>query len=295
MKGKRRDVRILFMMLCITMLLLSTVTYAWFTERNTPKVNNLELTTGTSGSLLVADDTGNGPGKYDNVLDLMQAVGADTMSKAVLNPVTTNDGVSFYSPIYKGNTVTGVKKITDVNKLTSVYVYVKSFYLKAGPDPKFGKSDKITTTDKVYDVFLAGHDNLSQTEGTYVTATKNQTINAGDTAANSMRISFEFEDGTIIIYEPNADAFNVDDKRAVDNVKNQYGTYVTLKQSQNGKFIGSPNDLDSPVLFTIKEGEDLKVTMRIWIEGTDLDCTNSIALDEIMARFQFAATDQILK
>lgn len=295
MKEKRRDVRILIIMLCITILLLSTVTFAWFTERNTPKVNNLELTAGTSGSLLVADDTGNGPGQYDNVLDLRQAVGADVMSKMVLNPVTTNDGVSFYSPVYKGNTVTGVKKITDVSKLTSVYVYEKSFYLKAGPDPKFGTSDKITTTDKLYDVFLAGHDNLSQTEGTYVTTTKNQTLNAGDTAANSMRISFELEGGTIIIYEPNADASNVDDKRAVDNVKNQYGTYVTLKQSKNGKFIGSPNDLDSPVLFTIKEGEDLKVTMRIWIEGTDLDCTNSIALDEIMARFQFAAADQVLK
>ncbi len=295
MKEKRKDIRYLIMVLCCTFALLSTVTFAWFSESNTPKVNNLELIAGTSGSLLVADDMGNGPGKYDNILDLSQAIGADEMNSVVLNPVTTKDGVSFYSPLYKGNTVTGVKLITDTQKLTSFYIYETSFYLKAGPNPNLGTSDKITTKGKLYDVFLAGHGSVSQTEGTYVTASKGHTMNTGDTAANSLRVSFELEDGTIIIYEPNADAMNVDNKRATDNVDNQYGTYITFKQSQSGKFMESPNDLDSPVLFTVKEGEDVKVIMRVWIEGTDLDCTNSIALDQIMARFQFMSADQILQ
>lgn len=33
------------------------------------------------------------------------------------------------------------------------------------------------------------------------------------------------------------------------------------------------------------------VTMLIWIEGTDDDCTNSIQLDEIVGNIQFTSKD----
>lgn len=99
----------------------------------------------------------------------------------------------------------------------------------------------------------------------------------------------------MIILEPNADATNTDTKRAEDGVKNQYGSYATLKQSKDGHFIvsGLSNSYESPVLFTITEGQDVKVTMKVWIEGTDVDCTNSIVLDEIIARFQFMSADVV--
>lgn len=295
MKGqtkKHRDIRKLIMTICVMVLLLSTATFAWFSESNTPRVTNLALMAGASGSLLIADDTGNGPGTYGEILDLSMAVGADQMDDAILNPVTTKDGISFYSPLYTGNVVTGVKQITDAQKLSSRYVYEKTFYLKAGPNPNLG-GNVVTTEGKLYNVYLAGHTGTSQTEGTHVTAAQTKTRTTNDTAANSMRISFQLEDGTMIIYEPNADASNADTKRAEDGVKNQYGTYTTLKQSKDGHFIDSTNSYDSPVLFTIKEGQDVKVTMRVWIEGTDLDCTNSIVLDEIMARFQFMSADVV--
>ena len=160
-------------------------------------------------------------------------------------------------------------------------MYEKSFYLKAGPNPKNG-GGVITTEGKLYNVYLAGRAGTSQTEGTYVTAAPDVNGGTNDTAANSMRISFELEDGTMVILEPNADASNAHTKRAEDGVKNQYGTYTTLQQSKDGHFIGAANSYESPVLFTIKEGQDVKVTMKVWIEGTDVDCTNSIVLDEIM-------------
>lgn len=291
-KKKKIDIRKGVMIICVTILLLSTATFAWFSESNTPKMNNLALMAGASGSLLIADDTGNGPGKYDETLDLSLATGANLMDDAILNPVTTKDGISFYSPLYTGNAVTGVKQITDEQKLSSRYVYEKSFYLKAGPNPKNG-GGVITTEGKLYNVYLAGRAGTSQTEGTYVTAAPDVNGGTNDTAANSMRISFELEDGTMVILEPNADASNADTKRAEDGVKNQYGTYTTLQQSKDGHFIGAANSYESPVLFTIKEGQDVKVTMKVWIEGTDVDCTNSIVLDEIMARFQFMSADVV--
>lgn len=293
-KRKKVDVRKGIIIICVTILLLSTATFAWFSESNTPKMNNLALMAGASGSLLIADDTGNGPGAYGEALDLSQALGANLMNDAILNPVTTKDGSSFYSPLYTGNAVTGVKQITDAQKLTSRYVFEKSFYLKAGPNPKNGGS-LIATEGKLYNIYLAGRAGTSQTEGTYVTVVPDAQRGTSDTAANSMRISFELEDGTKIILEPNADAANADTKRAEDGVKNQYGTYATLKQSKDGHFIvsGLSNSYESPVLFTIKEGQDVKVTMKVWIEGTDKDCTNSIVLDEIIARFQFMSADVV--
>ena len=76
-------------------------------------------------------------------------------------------------------------------------------------------------------------------------------------------------------------------------MRNEYGQYATFKQYKDGKFINSGNGDDSATLFTIEEGKDVKVTMRVWIEGTDLDCTDSIALDKITAMFEFMSADAV--
>lgn len=70
-----------------------------------------------------------------------------------------------------------------------------------------------------------------------------------------------------------------------------YGNYKTLKQpSPGGEFADGENG-NSETLFTIREEEDVLVTMLIWIEGTDDDCTNSIQLDEIVGNIQFTSKD----
>lgn len=44
-------------------------------------------------------------------------------------------------------------------------------------------------------------------------------------------------------------------------------------------------------LFEIEEEQDVKVTMRVWMEGTDEDCTNSNELDEIIGNIQFISSE----
>lgn len=289
----KRDIRQIIMMFSITLAVLSTATYAWFKVSNTPKVLDLALMAGAAGRLQVADDLGNGPGEYGDILDLREATGAEAMAEAILNPVTTKDGIDFYAPLYTGKAVTGVKLLEDNEERRSRYVYEKTFYLKASPNPNMPNSDLIVTAGKLYDIFLIGPAQNNQIRGTYVYQSpdaEGSTV-AGDTAANAIRISFETEDGELVIYEPNADVSNQDTNRAEDQVKDEYGNYVTVSQAENGIFINSDNGNNSPVLFTIEEGVDVKVTMRVWIEGTDLDCTNSIALDEISAMFQFMSAD----
>lgn len=292
---KRKSIRELVVAICITLIVLSTATYAWFEKNNKVDVYNLSIIAGGMGILEIADDTGNGPGEYADELNLSTARGGDKMESMVLNPVTTKDGATFYSPIYEGNSVINVKQIVDKEKLNTQYVYEKTFYLKAGPNPNKDGKSIVVTENKMYDIFLVGPAIGLEHKGTHVYQSPDvQNSSVGnDSAANAIRISFELEDGTVIIYEPNADVSNQDTNRAEDHVKKDYGNYTTIMQSKDGVFINSENGQDSPVLFKIAEGKDVKVTMRVWIEGTDLDCTDSITMDTVMAMFEFMSREAV--
>jgi hypothetical protein len=294
-KAKKKRIVYLSTVICFLFLVLSTATYAWFEQGNRLKVTNLSLLAGGSGILQIAEDLGNNPGEYASELDLSVVSGSDAMETMLLNPVTTKNGINFFKPVYKGNTVVDVKSVTDNEQLNTLYVYEKSFYLKAGPNPN-GKEEKIVVTEgKMYDVFLVGPATNQEHTGTHVFQSSDSDGSSvpGDTAVNAIRISFELEDGTVVIYEPNADQSNRDNNRAEDMVKNQCGRYDTVMQGKDGIFIQSDNGEDSPILFQIEESKDVKVTMRVWIEGTDLDCTDSIALDKVTAMFEFMSNEAV--
>ncbi len=266
---------------------LSTATYAWFTLNNKPKVFNLALTAGGAADLLIADDLGGGPGEYGDKLDLQTARQTPVaMMDMELNPVTTLDGRTFYEPVYEGDSVTSVKEITDSVELNKSYVYQKTFYLKAGSiKTKSGK--KVSSNVKSYDIMLLGPEQGEEYSGCVIEQKAGSGAEAS--AANSIRIAFLVEgQDKISIYEPNSSQHNGGDK-AVNAVS--YGNYKTLKQpSPGGEFADGENG-NSETLFTIREEEDVLVTMLIWIEGTDDDCTNSIQLDEIVGNIQFTSKD----
>ncbi len=289
-KPKLRELVLTILVLTVV---LSTATYAWLSHSKTPRVSNLSLLAGGGGILQIADDMGNGPGEYGEELDLSSAVGVGEMDTMVLNPVTTKDGTMFFAPVYTGNTVVNVKALTDETLLHTSYVYEKTFYLKASQNPYTDEESIIKTEGKLYDIFLIGPAISTEHKGTHVYQSPDAEGSKvpGDTAVNALRVSFELEDGRVVIYEPNSNISNNDNNRAEDRVKNEYGNYITVKQYKDGKFVDSNNGDNSPILFTIEEGFDVKVTMRVWIEGTDLDCTDSIALDKITAMFEFMSMD----
>lgn len=292
-EGKeKRGLKARLLMCLLYLTVLSTATYAWFTMNNKPKVLNLALSVAAAGDLLIADDLGGGPGEYDEELDLKGATQKFPMEEVQLNPVTTTDGQIFYAPVYTGKTVTGVEEITDPDELNQQYVYEKTFYLKAG-SLKNSKGKRVAQgAMKTYEIMLLGPEQdgeevsgcaVRQGEGSESTV-------PGDTAANSIRISFEVEGQDIVIWEPNSDKHNTDTEKAIDNVRDSYGTYKTLQQTSDGNFIDG-EDGNSEKLFEIEEEQDVKVTMRVWMEGTDEDCTNSNELDEIIGNIQFISSE----
>ena len=270
---------------------LSTATYAWFTLNNKPRVYNLSLTAGGAADLLIADDLGGGPGEYGDFLDLRTANQTPTaMDQMELNPVTTADTKTFYEPVYNGESVTDTKEITDEQTLNESYVYQKTFYLKAG-SLRTGSGKKIGTSVKSYDIMLLGPRQGEENTGCVIEQAAGASTEGGATAANSIRIAFIVEgQDEAAVYEPNSGQHNGGDS-ANNSISSQYGGYKTLKQpTAGGEFEGGEGG-NSEKLFTIREDEDVLVTMLVWIEGTDEDCTNSIQMDEIIGNIQFISRD----
>lgn len=291
-EGRKRRIKAGILICLLYLAVLATATFAWFTVNNKPKALNLELTAAAAGDLLIADDLGGGPGEYGEELDLKTARQIVSMEEVTLNPVTTSDGENFYAPVYTGSTVTDTKQISNKEELNREYVYEKTFYLKAGSQKNKKGKKVVSGAAKSYEIMLLGpEENEKKNSGTWIRQADGVTsIVASDTAANSIRISFLVEGQEIAIYEPNSDRHNQDTEKAEDNVKGIYGSYITLKQVSSGDFEGGENG-NSQKLFVIEEDQDVKVTMRVWMEGTDEDCTNSNELDEIIGNIQFISSE----
>lgn len=265
MKNKTKK-KIIFTL--ILTFAISMAAYGWFSINNRADVNNLAISAGTEGNLLIADKVGNGPGTYGNKIDISS--GQDV----VLNPVTTIEGREFYSPVYSGEDVVSVKKITNNDELTNGYIFEKQFYLKVENEGRGSNGN--------YYIYLVAN---SGDNGTFVKDVGNTT---GDTAANSIRVSFTIDNKTVV-YEPNYDGNNISNEMAGDRVSGTYNSYDTEKQNRQGIFTSANNGNDSNYLFDIEADKDKLVTMRIWIEGKDKDCANSIELDDLSAQFQFSS------
>lgn len=284
------------LMVCLLYVaVLSAATYAWFTLNNKPRVYNLTLTAGASADLLIADDLGTGPGEYGDELDLKGARHYPTlMDEMELNPVTTADVKTFHEPVYTGNAVTAVNEITDEEMLYTSYVFQKTFYLKAG-SLKSGSGKKVTKGTRYYDIMLLGPKQEEEYSGCVIEQAAGSNTEGGATAANSLRIAFIVENAQqdeIIVYEPNSDQHNSGDK-ADNQAPSDMGAYKTMKQPAPGADFEGGENGNSETMFTIEEEVDVKVTMLVWVEGTDEDCTNSIQLDEIVGNIQFISKDAV--
>ena len=131
---KKGEILSIVIMMVITSLVMVTATYAWFTISNTPKVNGLSMTAGTTGSLKIASEssvTPGTPGTYQDTLDF----DANYFSTVKLSPVTTADGASFYAPQYLTDVLIFhvlFVSLCYIEKLVSIYLDI--FLLEYMPE-----------------------------------------------------------------------------------------------------------------------------------------------------------------
>ena len=369
-------------MICVSVFVISVATYAWYLISNAPKITGMEFKADTIGDLWIADavkdeNTGvatNTKPTSDKFYTFISLGQDDSTLNKGLSPVTTDNGVDFYRPIYTNNVVTSVKKMEtsgandESTLLHTKYVYEKTFWLRAGNETDTAE------TEKYYNVFLVGKTDADIPEGEafsgcFLRTKGSDSANTTNGAENALRISFEFDGSSVYdvkygdaekkyyyavnkddstknlvrIYEPNADTHistgNTNEsnaKKATNRAAQTSAThvgklydynkvpYATIKQKFDKSFLVTtksedvysysvddiknytpftePNSYDkvgkdnkSAILCTIKENQPVKVTMRVWIEGSDADCVNGISAKSIAGQIQFIAEENFAK
>ena len=309
-RQRRKQLTMTISMIIVSVLVISVASYAWYKLTNTPKITSSEFTADTIGNLQISNVTvDNGvdkPEEYKDAIGLFDGVSDEDKAKMYLSPVTTEDGLRFFKPVYLEGKVDSLEYLDETDpeiykELHTKYIYEKKFFLRAGSDNV--DSDKA----KYYDIHFIGmsQDEINgatfdDTTGTYIIKKADAT---GETAAYSIRISFEFKNtqsGDVVIYEPNSEkhnAFNENNSVKYTNKSGEkYGEYDTLKQLSTKSFVGDGKDgtaAQSGSICTIKEGDDVECTLRMWIEGTDDDCVNQIAADTMKGQIQFISTENL--
>lgn len=281
MKKRWKDIRNAFVMFCVMVAMLSTATYAWFTLTDSPTVTSLQMTAATKGGLKISKTVG---GPWESAIDLSDKTTVDGKPFKLI-PVSPS-GAGFSEPVYTGSNVTALnsKVLTTDDELKGV-VAKYEYYLKAD-DGTVGVG--IIAGDPGQTGTMGVTGGVANLAGSLV---RQRTGQDGDTATmnaeRAIRIGFVV-DGTsdMIIYEPNNGTGNTGTK-AGNSVT---GPTSKVISNASGQITTGGSGNTSVKLFEVSDAGK-KVTMYIWIEGTDDDCVDQIQTDGIEAQIQFTVVD----
>lgn len=311
-ENKKLNTLLYLWILIILLLLLVVASYTWFSLSQTPRVSDMQLhvTTGTGLKLALTPDAAEEDWKQE--LDFADMVG----DHAPLKPVTWSQAQqSFLSIRYglDGRMSNQWQPLTDEANAnrddSNGYYVVGTFY---------------GTTDTDCTVSLAEAVELNEGEngaGTYVIGTpvwNEQTIlhdDGGYGAESAIRLGFRITpvlpDGSqkpntqseFFIYEPNCDKHvsgNIDysPTSSIDGMETLIdeshlflqtaSTWSEVSPVQRDVTMKMLGDFTSDTtLFSIDNGEIVKIQIYIWLEGQDIDCTNEIDDAQIVANVQF--------
>lgn len=284
------------MMVLICVLMLSAATYAWFTLSKNARVASLTMTVGQESSLMIAPDMDKASnagvaGTYGNVLAFGEEITEGTSKttyeiKFPLQPATVKTDNQVYSPKYDdtGVKVTGVELVStndymtdsSVNASTKYYCYQTTFFLKTAGTVDVQVQLQKSTLENTY---------TEPSEGTYVVNTAAEKYGAA-----AVRISLTDDSTHTIVYEP-LSKLDLDTNKqfesATDNRNDKADVIATTsKQLNNGAF---DNDTQSVYLTVSPNGT--RITMRIWLEGTDPQCVNQIMAEQLAGQIAFEVVE----
>lgn len=287
-KKKFRDIRNAIVMMCVMAAMLSTASYAWFTLTDSPTVTGMNMTAASTGGLKVSWDATEA--NFKNAIAFSDAENKNNASDPqVLVPVHPTATGSFAEGRYEGNKVKELKPaLTSLKNKVAVY----EFYIKS------------EETNPVNVGIICG--NIAQQEnmgitnempnlgGSLVRNNKNKTDKASMEAPNAVRVGLVVEGSQeMIIWEPNNDQHNTGGNAAVDetNLKGDSKFPVKVSSESTGNITTGGSANTSEKLFEVGP-KATKVTMYVWLEGTDEDCVDEIKTDNLEAQIQFTVVDE---
>lgn len=288
---KAKKIRSVVMMTLLCVLLMSAATYAWFTLSNTAKVGNMTMTVGDVTGLQIAPDNNGSAGEYGSVIDMTNILKGD----GVLLPATSTDGKNFLEPIYDDNgQVKDVKSTTTKLPLISngtdkgYYIEYK-FWLKSLGNSNDTVDIKLKRGTNIPEDGKFPSAEATQPAGTYVL--NNSEIKDSIQGSAAVRMSFVPEDSdSVAVYEPNNDIeaskAEGSSTRARDiRTTGKTPIAATIPQKKDGEIVKS--DTTYKNIVSLQGGMEKQITLYIWIEGTDAQCSNEIAMKNLKAQLQF--------
>ncbi len=311
LKQRRRRTIIYLYVLLVLLCLFSVATYTWFSLSRTPEVSDMALYVNSpSGMELSVDPLAE---EWELQLDFSQIIG----EVAPLRPVTYSQRDSrFYAVSYgfDGRISDIMEPLTDdrnANKNNSDGYYLKgTFYARSAEKVNVSLSSAVEVEDGL------------QGSGTYVIGSpvwNSETVshdNGGNGAELAVRIGLLIEktdlEGNLkndsplfYIYEPNSDR-HIDGTEGyvktpgIDGDETLITDRFMILQTMNSWTENTPVQKDVVVhslgefttgtdLFSLSSDELAKISLYVWIEGQDVDCTNAIGHEaELQANIQFA-------
>lgn len=303
-----------------SLALLTSATYAWFYLTNKPTVSSMTMKAGTSGNLKICNTEN---GSFGSNISFEFKEGDKTIVP-VLKPLASKDGYTFNEPIYNDAGKVNDVNTTSINEATQAKYFnneekkggqliKKDFYILAE-----AADDKTSVGIRLMGNYGSVDSDAAYTKIVDYDTVTNKVVDVSTTAAEAVRISFVYDNGgtkNIAVLEPNA---NYNDTSVKKNdiydktISDQYNPYVTgklgavsykkIRQGTNFKFqsdyasatVTEASAYDqnySPVLFNIPTNTKCKVTMYIWMEGTDANCTNAVEGTSLKTQLMFYSND----
>lgn len=302
---------LLFYVVLILMTLFTVASYTWFSLSRTPEVSDMALYVNSPTGMEISAD----PFAEEWQLQLSFA---DTLdADGILKPITwSEEDQMFYAASY------GIDgRISDIGEPLNDqrhankdnadgYYIVGTFYARTDQEVTVSLSPAVEVKEGL------------QGSGTFVIGTPlwnaEEIIhnNGGSGAEYAIRIGFKIQKttsngitnkgpATFIIYEPNSDR-HIDDTRgyadtpSIDGgaslvptdrlIRQTTSTWTEAYPVQREAVIHTLGEFETNTdLFTLEPDELARISVYVWLEGQDVDCTNVIGHEaQILASIQFA-------
>ncbi len=299
----------IFLLAVASVIAMVAATYAWLDISRLPSVSDISISLITENSVLIALDQDGEPGEWNSFLDLS----AILENENPLQPVTYSAEDNELYKIYYGDD--GRPAGLNTTESAEDHYIEVTYWLSCSTT--YVEIQLATPEDDINGDMGSGTYLVGEPIWNSETISHDDGANGGET---TIRIGFEIQETDLeynpigesefFIYEPNADT-HVDGSTGYIETSSTDGTatlvedeYLIIQNTSSwtesdpileGSVVYEMGEfIQNQVLFTLSSSSLVKITMYIWMEGQDVDCSNmAIAAENLLlANLQFTTSDE---
>ncbi len=272
----------IILLIAFTVLLVIS-SYAWFQDKSNPQISLSNIKVSAAEGLVIKLDPDSSGRKTVDLNSIL-----DNFDEFELKQVSSVDATNFYTIDFnEGLVLTDPEFVLLPSADGSVTQMIENgyidfnFYLQTENYPKHVYIHKDTNIDgPAYDALRIS---LSFTNP----ETNNYSVYIfGKTAENG--ITDEYTTNAII----------KEGSFKYGNISSDFYTTQLVRlfsDKDGGRSTSDDNEIDSDkLLFTIPANTRVPVNLKIWLEGGDVDCTNTLASTNLNVLFKFGTANELL-